>query len=84
MGSYTSEISFSGKATTIWGQGKVLDAAGGGQLFSGEGEEEEEEEDGAGSLLELHDAVLQNGDNPYVSERVPVIMLFWSCSGNFP
>ena len=58
MGSYTSEISFSGKAITIWGQGKVLDASGGGRVFIGEG---------AGSFLELHDAVLQNGDAENVS-----------------
>jgi hypothetical protein len=59
MGSYTSEISFSGKAITIWGQGKVLDASRGGRLFRA---------DSAGSFLELHDAVLQNGDDGYVSE----------------
>jgi hypothetical protein len=52
MGSYTGEISFSGKAITLWGQEKVLDAAGGGRFFWG---------DGAGSFLELHDAILQNG-----------------------
>jgi hypothetical protein len=56
MGSYTGQISSSGKAITLWGQEKVLDAAGGGggQFFSG---------DGAGSLLELHDVVLQNGQS---------------------
>ena len=58
MGSYTSEISFSGKTITIWGQGKVLDASGGGRFFNG---------NGAGSLLELHDAVLKNGDAELVS-----------------
>jgi hypothetical protein len=52
MGSYSGEIGFSGKAITIWGQEKVLDASGGGRFFIGEG---------AGSLLELHDAILQNG-----------------------
>jgi hypothetical protein len=52
MGSYTGEISFSGKAITLWGQEKVLDAAGGGRFFSGVG---------AGSFLELQDAILQNG-----------------------
>jgi hypothetical protein len=56
-GLYTSDISFSGKAITIWGQGKVLDASG-GRIFIGEG---------AGSFLELHDAVLQNGDDGNVS-----------------
>jgi hypothetical protein len=55
MGSYTGEISFSSKAITLWGQEKVLDAAGEGRFFSG---------DGAGSFLELHDAVLQNGEAP--------------------
>jgi hypothetical protein len=55
MASYTGEIDFSGKTITIWGQGKVLDASGGGRFFSGVG---------AGSFLELHDAVLQDG---YVS-----------------
>jgi hypothetical protein len=83
MGSYTSEISFSGKAITIWGQGKVLDASGGGRFFSGSG---------TGSFLELHDAVLQNGsassaaptDVLEVSECVLVIKLFWSCSGTSP
>ena len=61
MGSYTSEISFSGKAITIWGQGKMRDASGGGRFFKGVG---------AGSFLELHDAVLQNGNagNGSVSE----------------
>jgi hypothetical protein len=53
MGSYTSAVSFSDKTITIWGQGKFLDAAGGGRFFSG---------NGAGSSLELHDAVLQNGN----------------------
>jgi predicted outer membrane repeat protein len=53
MGSYTGEIDFSGKAITIWGHGKVLDASAPGRLFKG---------DGVGSFLELHDAVLQNGD----------------------
>jgi hypothetical protein len=59
MGSYSGEISFSGKAITLWGQGKVLDAAhtmldaaGGGRFFISES---------AGSFLELHDALLQNG-----------------------
>jgi hypothetical protein len=52
MGSYTSEISFSGKTITIWGQRKVLDASEGGRFFNG---------NGAGSFLELHDAVFQNG-----------------------
>jgi hypothetical protein len=52
MGSYSGEIYFSGKAIIIWGQGKVLDASGGGRFFIGQG---------AGSFLELHDAVLQNG-----------------------
>jgi hypothetical protein len=54
MGTYNYEISFSGKAITIWGQEKVLDAAGEGRFFSG---------GGAGSFLELHDAVLQNGES---------------------
>ena len=61
MGSYTSEISFSGKAITIWGQGKVLDASGGGRFFRG---------DGTGSFLELHDAVLQNSGGAAVSRCV--------------
>jgi len=52
MGAYGGEISFSGKTITLWGQGKVLDASGGGRFFSGSG---------SGSFLELHDAVLQNG-----------------------
>jgi hypothetical protein len=58
MGSYSGEIDFSGKAITIWGQGKVLDASGGGRVFISEG---------AGSFLELHDANLQNGDAVNVS-----------------
>jgi hypothetical protein len=58
MGSYGGETSFSGKTITIWGQGNVLDALGGGRFFNG---------NGAGSLLELHDAVLQNGDAELVS-----------------
>jgi hypothetical protein len=57
MESYSGEIAFSGKAITIWGQGKVLDASGGGRFFIGEG---------AGSFLDLHDAVLQNGDQAKV------------------
>ena len=64
MGSYSGEISFSGKAITLWGQEKVLDAAGGGRVFSG---------DGAGSLLELHNVVLQNGQSGSVSGRVLVV-----------
>jgi hypothetical protein len=65
MGSYTGEISFSGKAITLWGQEKVLDSAGGGRFFSA---------DGAGSFLELHDVVLQNGSgqSSSVSGRVLV------------
>jgi hypothetical protein len=60
MGVYTSVISSSGKAITIWGQGKVLDASGGGRFFRGVG---------TGSFLELHDAVLQNGYAENVSGR---------------
>jgi hypothetical protein len=63
MGSYTGEIGFSGKAITIWGQEKVLDASGGGRFFNGEG---------GGSVLELHDVVLQNGQADSVSGRVLV------------
>jgi hypothetical protein len=63
MGSYIGEIDFSGKAITIWGQGQVLDASGGGRFFKGIG---------AGSSLELHDVVLQNG-KPDVSGRVLVV-----------
>jgi hypothetical protein len=66
MGSYNGEIDFSGKTITIWGQGKVLDASGGGRFFSGVG---------AGSFLELHEAVLQNGQADSVSGRV--LELFW-------
>jgi hypothetical protein len=58
MGSYSGEIDFSSKIITIWGQGKVLDASGGGRVFISEG---------AGSFLELHDANLQNGDAANVS-----------------
>jgi hypothetical protein len=58
MGSYSVEIDFSGKAITIWGQGNTLNASGGGRFFKG---------DSAGSFLELHDAVLQNGDATDVS-----------------
>jgi hypothetical protein len=58
MGSYSGEIVFSGKAITIWGRGKVLDDSGGGRFFNGEG---------AGSFLELHDAVLQNSGGAAVS-----------------
>jgi hypothetical protein len=75
MGSYTSEINFSGKAITIWGQGKVLDALGVGRFFRG---------GGAGSFLELHHAVLQNGNADDVSGCMLVGMLFWSYSGKFP
>jgi hypothetical protein len=69
MGSYSGEIEFSGKAITIWGQGysTVLDASGGGRFFNG---------GGAGSFLELHDAVLQNGDAANVSRCVQVAKLF--------
>jgi hypothetical protein len=52
MGSDTTEISFSGKTITLWGQGKILDAGGSGKFFNGEG---------PSSFLELHDVVLQNG-----------------------
>jgi predicted outer membrane repeat protein len=57
MGSYSGEIDFSGKTITICAQGKVLDASGywySGLYFNG---------NGAGSLLELHDVVLQNGQS---------------------
>ena len=78
MGSYSGEISFSGKAITIWGQGKALDASGGGRFFKG---------DSAGSFLELHDAVLQNGDAENVSgwsaSRHAVLELFWEPSLTF-
>jgi hypothetical protein len=56
MGSYSGEIEFSGKAITIWGQGKVLDASGAGRFFNG---------GGADSFLELRDALLQNGNAAY-------------------
>jgi hypothetical protein len=47
-------IEFSGKAITIWGQGKVLVRSSvSGSFFIGQG---------AGSFLELHDVVLQNGN----------------------
>jgi predicted outer membrane repeat protein len=52
MGSYTSQIDFSGRTITIWGQEKVLDASEGGRFFTGQG---------GSSLLELHDVVLQYG-----------------------
>jgi hypothetical protein len=72
MGWYSGEISFSGKTISIWGQGKILDASGGGRFFRG---------DVAGSFLELHDAVLQNGDAAEVSgwsaSRHAVLELFW-------
>jgi hypothetical protein len=60
MGSYSGEVSFSGKTITIWGQGKVLDTLGGGRFFIG---------DIPGSFLELHDAILQNGRANDVSGR---------------
>jgi hypothetical protein len=79
MGSYSGEIDFSGKAITIWGQGKVLDASGGGRFFIG---------DGAGSFLELHDAVLQNGDAVTVSgwsaSHRAVLSIFPDVSLQFP
>jgi hypothetical protein len=72
MGSYSGKIDFSGKAITIWGQGNVLDASGGGRLFPGVG---------AGSFLELHDTILQNGNAVNVSgwsaSRHCVLELFW-------
>jgi hypothetical protein len=52
MGLYTTDITFSGKTITLWGQGKILYAGGSGRFFNGVG---------AGSFLELHDVVLQNG-----------------------
>jgi hypothetical protein len=64
MGSYSGEISFSGKTISIWGQGTVLDASGGGRFFNG---------NGVDSLLELHDVVLQNGQADAVSGRVLVV-----------
>jgi hypothetical protein len=60
-------ITFSGKAITLWGQEKVLDAAGWGRFFSGD------DNNGAGSYLELHDVVLQNGQSGSVSRRVLVV-----------
>jgi hypothetical protein len=64
MGSYTAEISFSGKTITLWGQGKILDAGGIGRFFNGEG---------AGSFLELHDVVLQNG---FAYDQVSLFLSF--------
>jgi hypothetical protein len=76
MGSYSGEISFSGKVITIWGQGKVLDALGGGRFFVGEG---------AGSFLELHDAVLQNGgDTAATGAAANVSGWSASCSVSYP
>jgi hypothetical protein len=69
MGLYSGEIVFSGKAITIWGQGKVLDALEGGRFFNG---------GGAGSFLELHDAVLQNGAAENVSGWLSFALLFSS------
>jgi hypothetical protein len=78
MGSYSGEIVFSGKAITIWGQGKVLDASGGGRFFKAVG---------SGSFLELHDAVLQNGDAADVSgwsaSRHAVLSIFPDLSLQF-
>jgi hypothetical protein len=64
MGSYPGVIGFSGKTITIWGQEKVLDVSGGGRFFNGEG---------SGTLLELHDVVLQNGLASVVSGCVLVV-----------
>jgi hypothetical protein len=64
MGSYNGEISFSGKTISIWGQGTVLDASGGGRFFTGNGFD---------SLLELHEVVLQNAQSDSVSGRVLVV-----------
>jgi hypothetical protein len=52
MGLYSGQIDFSGRMITLWGQGKILDAGGSGILFYSAA---------AGSSLELHNAVLQNG-----------------------
>jgi hypothetical protein len=72
MGLYSGEIGFSSKAITIWGQGNMLDASGGGRLFIG---------GGADSFLELHDVVLQNGYADSVSGRVLVVVaVVESCS----
>jgi hypothetical protein len=65
MGSYSSEMAFSGKVITIWGQEKVLSKGTFvGRFFSGQS---------AGSFLELHDVVLQNGQTASVSGRVLVV-----------
>jgi hypothetical protein len=57
MGLYDGPISFSGKTITIWGQEKVLDAERGGRFFEGDGAIFPEK-----TFLELHDAILQNGN----------------------
>jgi hypothetical protein len=64
IGSYTNEISFSGKTITLWGQGKILDAGASGRFFKGEG---------AGSFLEVHDVVLQNS---YANDQVSLLLSF--------
>jgi predicted outer membrane repeat protein len=76
MGSYSGEIEFSGKAITIWGQGKVLDASGLGRLFKGEhltpmkhGLGHRLSNTNGESFLELHDAVLQNSKGAPTSCR---------------
>ena len=66
MGSHSGEIDFSSKIISIWGQGKVLDASGGGRFFIAFIGVEDN------SLLELHDVVLRNGETVGVSGRVPV------------
>jgi hypothetical protein len=67
------------QVVTGWGQGKVLDAAGGGWIFTSP-REEGITIWGASPFLELHDAVLQNGLAERVSEWVLVPMLFSNCS----
>ena len=60
MGSYSNEIDFAGKKLVIWGENATLDAAEKGRLFSALNATLD-------TSLELHDLVLQNGSDDYVS-----------------
>ena len=66
MGSYTNEINFGGKQLVIWGNNATLDAAQKGQFFSSVSGDDHATTTTITSL-ELHDLVLQNGHEAYVS-----------------
>ena len=68
MGKYKKEIHFGGKQLVIWGNNATLDAKGKGRFFSSTaGPNDDDDHERGKTSLELHDLVMQNGNEEVVS-----------------